>query len=57
MFFVDPEARLVVMDLMFSSNKVIRLVAIYALNKTGQSEYYRNLEIFLYTSHTLTILD
>lgn len=34
--FVHPNGRLVVMDLTFSSNKVVRLIAIYA-PKIGQN--------------------
>lgn len=41
---VDPDGRLVVMDLVFSSSKTIRLVAMYVPDKIGQKEYYRNLE-------------
>lgn len=63
LIFTDPEGRLVVVDLTFSYSKVltfsyskvIRLVAIYAPNKNRQSEYYRNLERFLGTTHLIVL--
>lgn len=53
LIFSDLESRIVVMDLMFSSGKTVRLVAIYAPTTTGQSEYLHDLEKFLGTSYSL----
>lgn len=55
-FFTDTECRLVVMNLTFSCCKVIKPVTIYAPNKNGQIEYYRDLEKFLCLSHSLLLL-
>lgn len=46
-FFLDPEGKLVVLDLNSSDRGAFRLVAAYAPIGAGQSDYFERLEVFL----------
>lgn len=52
---IFSECRLITMDL-FSCGKTVRLVAVYASTTTGKSEYVRDLDKFLVTSHILVLI-
>uniref|UniRef100_A0A0L8H7G3 exodeoxyribonuclease III n=1 Tax=Octopus bimaculoides TaxID=37653 RepID=A0A0L8H7G3_OCTBM len=54
--FLDPEGRLVVLDVTHESKQSFRLVAAYAPNGQRQSDFFRNLEYFLLTSKTIVLL-
>lgn len=54
--FVDPERRLVVIDMTPNGSKTFGLVGVYAARNIGQSECFRGQEKFLVTPHTLVLL-
>lgn len=53
---VDPAGRLVFLRTTYNSDKFFKLVAVYVPCGAGQSGYFRSLENFLGTSHTLVLL-
>lgn len=54
--FADPEGKLVVLSVTHSSAKTFILVAAYAPFGIGQSDYFRRLDNFLGTKHTLMVI-
>lgn len=44
------------MALTFGCGKIITLVAVYAPTSIGQTEYFRDLEKFFVTSHSIVLL-
>lgn len=54
--FLDPEGRLVVLDVTHVSKQSFRLVAVYAPKECKQAGYCRYLKSFLVMSKTLALL-
>lgn len=47
--FLDPEGRLVVLDVTHMSKQSFRLVAVYTPKECTQTEFYWDLETYLVT--------
>lgn len=47
--FIDPDGRLIVLDVTFKSVKSFRLVAVYVPSGSGQTNFFRDLDNFLGT--------
>ncbi len=54
--FLDPDGKLVVLDVDGSEGAAFRLVAVYAPTGAGRPDFFRRLEPFLGTSRSLVVL-
>lgn len=51
--FLDPEGKLVVLDVKSNESVTFRFVAVYASTRAGQSGFFRRLEVLDGTSRSL----